>query len=390
MTENGGLRIVADENMPHVEPWFSGLAQSLTRKAGRTLTRDDLMDADVLLVRSVTQVNADLLTGTPVRFVGSATIGTDHIDQAWLAEQGIAFHHAPGCNAQSVVDWVLSVFARLHLDFELPWWQRTIGVIGAGNVGGKLVDRLKTLGVRTLVCDPPRAEREAQEHSEGQGDFVNLSTLLQASDIVCMHAPLTRTSEAGQHATEGLIGADQLALMKPGAWLINAGRGPVIQEAPLQSALETQRIHAVLDVWPSEPRVSERLLNAVYQASPHVAGYSQEGKWTGTRMLAEALHHWANQPLPSGPDLPQGPTLNAAFFNQDTPEQLGSELVQALHDPARDTVAMQQSVQGDYIPSHLFDTLRKEYPKRRELAAAQLSNVPTEAEDWLRKLGFRL
>ncbi|GGX62454.1 4-phosphoerythronate dehydrogenase [Saccharospirillum salsuginis] len=390
MSAVSGLRIVADENMPHVEPWFSGLAHSLTRKPGRTLTRDDLMDADVLLVRSVTQVNADLLTGTPVRFVGSATIGTDHIDQAWLAEQGIAFHHAPGCNAQSVVDWVLSVFARLHLDFELPWWQRTIGVIGAGNVGGKLVDRLKTLGVRTLVCDPPRAEREEREGTLGQDDFVGLNTLLQASDIVCMHAPLTRPGEAGQHATEGLIGADQLALMKPGAWLINAGRGPVIQEGPLQSALDTQCIHAVLDVWPDEPRVSERLLNAVYQASPHVAGYSQEGKWTGTRMLAEALHHWANQPLPSGPDLPQGPTLNAAFFSQDTPEHLGSELVQALHDPARDTVAMQQSVQGDHIPPHTFDALRKEYPKRRELAAAEVSNVPAEAEDWLRKLGFRL
>lgn len=381
MTVHRGLRIVADENMPHVEPWFSGLAQSLTRKPGRTLTRDDLMDADVLLVRSVTQVNADLLTGTPVRFVGSATIGTDHIDQAWLAEQGIAFHHAPGCNAQSVVDWVLSVFARLHLDFELPWWQRTVGVIGAGNVGGKLVDRLKTLGVRTLVCDPPRAERE------GEGDFVTLNTLLQASDIVCMHAPLTRD---GDHPTRGMIGADQLALMKPGAWLINAGRGPVIQEAPLQAELDSQRIQAVLDVWPDEPRVSERLLNAVYQASPHVAGYSQEGKWTGTRMLAEALHDWASQPLPSGPDLPEGPKLNAAFFNADTPEQLGSELVQALHDPARDTVAMHHSVDGDHIPPTTFDALRKEYPKRRELAAAQLSKVPKVTEYWLQKLGFRL
>ncbi len=377
----GALRIVADENMPHVEPWFSGLAASLTRKAGRTLTRDDLLEADVLLVRSVTKVNADLLTGTPVKFVGSATIGTDHIDQAWLAEQGIAFHHAPGCNAQSVVDWVLSVFSRLHLDFELPWWQQTIGVIGAGNVGGKLVQRLNILGVRTLVCDPPRAERE------GWGGFVDLNTLLQASDIICMHAPLTRE---GEHATQDMIGADQLALMKPNAWLINAGRGPVIQEAPLQHALDAQQIKAVLDVWPDEPRVSERLLNAVYQASPHVAGYSQEGKWTGTRMLAEALHQWASQPLPKGPDLPQGPTLNAAFFNQDTPEQLGSELIQALHDPARDTVAMEQSLQGDHIPASAFDALRKEYPKRREIAAAELSNVPDEAVDWLVKLGFYL
>ena len=367
--------------MPHVEPWFSGLAASLTRLPGRTVSRSDLMNADVLLVRSVTRVNAELLEGTPVRFVGSATIGTDHIDQDWLAEQGIAFHHAPGCNAQSVVDWVLSVFSRLHLDLELPWWQQTIGVVGAGNVGGKLVERLQTLGVRTLVCDPPRAEQG------GQGGFVDLRTLLQASDIVCMHAPLTRV---GDHATEGMIGEEQLAWLKPGAWLINAGRGPVIQEPPLQAALEAGKIKAVLDVWPDEPRVSEALLSAVYQASPHVAGYSQEGKWTGTRMLAEALYPWASQRLPSGPDLPEGPMLDVHFFDADTPEQLGSELIQALHDPARDTVAMHYALDNGQIQPTTFDSLRKHYPKRRELAASRLANVPDESREWLSKLGFVL
>ncbi|MEP4546822.1 MAG: 4-phosphoerythronate dehydrogenase [Saccharospirillum sp.] len=376
-----GLHIVADENMPHVEPWFSGLAASLIRLPGRTLSRSDLMNADVLLVRSVTRVNAELLEGTPVRFVGSATIGTDHIDQDWLAEQGIAFHHAPGCNAQSVVDWVLSVLSRLHLDLELPWWQQTIGVVGAGNVGGKLVERLQSLGVRTLVCDPPRAEQG------GQGGFVDLRTVLQASDIVCMHAPLTRE---GDHATEGMIGEEQFAWLKPGAWLINAGRGPVIQEPPLQAALEAGKLKAVLDVWPDEPRVSEALLSAVYQASPHVAGYSQEGKWTGTRMLAEALYPWASQPLPSGPDLPEGPMLDAHFFDADTPEQLGSELIQALHDPARDTVAMHYALDNGQIQPTTFDSLRKHYPKRRELAAARLANVPDESRQWLSKLGFAL
>lgn len=382
MTEvRPGLRIVADENMPHVEPWFSGLAASLTRLPGRTLSRSDVMSADVLLVRSVTRVNAELLEGTAVRFVGSATIGTDHVDQAWLSEQGIAFHHAPGCNAQSVVDWVLSVFARLHLDLELPWWQKTIGVVGAGNVGGKLVKRLQTLGVRTLVCDPPRAEQG------GQGGFVDLRTVLQASDIVCLHAPLTR---AGRHATEGMIGEEQLAWLKPGAWLINAGRGPVIREAPLQAALDAGKLEAVLDVWPDEPLVSEALLSAVYQASPHAAGYSQEGRWTGTRMLAEALYLWANQPLPPGPELPEGPMLDAHFFNADTPETLGSELVQALHDPARDTVAMRYALDDGLVQPATFDSLRKHYPKRRELAAARLVNLPEQTRDWLSRLGFAL
>lgn len=374
-----GLRIVADENMPHVEPWFGALAANIRRVAGRSLSKADLMDADVLLVRSVTQVNQALLADTPVRFVGSATIGTDHVDSAWLAEQNIPFHHAPGCNAQSVVDWVLSVFARLHLDTDLHWWQKTIGVVGAGNVGGLLVKRLNAIGVRTLVCDPPRAERE------GQAGFVDLETLLSAADILCMHAPLVRE---GDHPTLGMIGAEQLAKLKPGAWLLNAGRGPVIQEAPLQQVLDAGQIHAVLDVWPDEPRVSERLLNAVAHASPHVAGYSQEGKWTGTRMLAQALYDWAGEPLPQGPDLPAGPSLDAAFFNTDSPERLGSELVQALHDPARDTVAMHQSLSDGAIQPADFDLLRKQYPKRRELAAAQLKNVPTDALEWLGRLGF--
>ncbi|WP_051207421.1 4-phosphoerythronate dehydrogenase [Saccharospirillum impatiens] len=376
-----GLRIVADENMPHVEPWFSGLATSLTRLPGRSLSRSDLMNADVLLVRSVTRVDAQLLEGTPVRFVGSATIGTDHIDLAWLEQHGIAFHHAPGCNAQSVVDWVLSVFARLHLDLELPWWQQTIGVLGAGNVGGKLVERLQALGVRTLVCDPPKAAQS------GQGGYVDLPTLLQASDIVCMHAPLTR---GGKYATEGMIGSEQLGWLKPGAWLINAGRGPVIQEAPLQEALDARSINAVLDVWPDEPRVGETLLNAVYQASPHVAGYSQEGKWAGTRMLAEAVHQWSEKPLPNGPDLPEGPRLDAFFFDTDTPEYLGSELIQALHDPARDTVAMRYALDSGTVPPDTFDSLRKHYPKRRELAAAHVINVPEGARAWLSKLGFAI
>jgi erythronate-4-phosphate dehydrogenase len=337
------------------------------------------MNADVLLVRSVTRVDAGLLDGTPVRFVGSATIGTDHIDQAWLAEQDIAFHHAPGCNAQSVVDWVLSVCSRLHLDLELPWWQQTIGVIGAGNVGSKLVGRLQTLGVRTLVCDPPKAAQS------GQNAFVDLRTLLQASDIICMHAPLTKE---GEHATAGMIGEEQLGWIKPGAWLINAGRGPVIREAPLQAALDAGKLNVVLDVWPDEPRVGGTLLNSVYQGSPHVAGYSQEGKWTGTRMLAEAVHHWADKPMPVGPDLPDGPKLDAHYFDANTPEQLGSQLIQALHDPARDTVAMRYALDDGKVHPSTFDSLRKHYPKRRELAAARLVNVPDDSRGWLDKLGF--
>lgn len=373
------LRIVADENMPLVEPWFSGLATSIRRLPGRNIQPHDLAEADVLLVRSVTQVNEALLAESSVRFVGSATIGTDHIDQKWLAEAGIGFAHAPGCNAQSVVDWLLSVLSRLQLDFDLPWWQKTIGVVGAGHVGSRVVERLRLLGATVLVCDPPRAERE------GQAGFVDLDTLLSVCDILCLHAPYTRE---GEHATAGMIDADRLARIKPGAWLINAGRGPVIQPEPLLQVLQDQRIQAVLDVWPEEPRIRQALLEAVYLGSPHVAGYSQEGKWAGTRMLAQALYQQVQRPLPHPPALPKAPRLDGRYFNDASPELMGAEMILALYDPARDYVALGQSLQNGQVHGPAFDALRKEYPARRELASARVEGVPEKAVDWLGRLGF--
>ncbi|MHA7879205.1 MAG: 4-phosphoerythronate dehydrogenase [Saccharospirillum sp.] len=381
MTLNRPLRIVADENMPLVEPWFSGLAESITRLPGRTLRRQDLEHADVLLVRSVTPVNQALLADTPVRFVGSATIGTDHIDQSWLAEAGIAFAHAPGSNAQSVVDWLLSVQSRLQQDLDLPWWEKTLGVVGAGRVGSRVVERLRALGATVLVCDPPRAERE------GTDGFTDLDTLLAVSDIVCLHTPYTRS---GPHATAGMLNGERLARMKAGAWLISAGRGPVVESDALSQALQQQRIRAVLDVWPDEPVIAQALLEATYLGSPHVAGYSQEGKWAGTRMLAEALYADQQQPLPDAPTVPQAPRLDARFFDASTPEALGAELILALYDPARDHAALSHAAEQGRVSADAFDALRKAYPPRRELASARLVNVPEEAKDWLGRLGFGL
>lgn len=373
------LRIVADENMPLVEPWFSGLADSITRLPGRSIQAKDVATADVLLVRSVTQVNEALLVGSSVSFVGSATIGTDHIDEKWLAEVGIGFAHAPGSNAQSVVDWLLSVLSRLQLDLELPWWQKTIGVVGAGHVGSQVLQRLRLLGATVLVCDPPRAELE------GSQGFVDLDTLLSVSDIVCLHAPYTRQ---GDHATAGMIDAERLARIKTGAWLINAGRGPVIQPEPLLRVLLEQRIQTVLDVWPEEPRIRQALLDAVYLGSPHVAGYSQEGKWAGTRMLAEALYQQLHQPLPDPPSLPKAPRLDGRYFDDSTPQQLGAEMILALYDPARDHVALTHSLINGEVSAQAFDALRKEYPPRRELASARVVEVPEKAREWLGRLGF--
>ncbi|MEJ2045299.1 MAG: 4-phosphoerythronate dehydrogenase [Reinekea sp.] len=373
------LRILADENMPNVEAWFAGSDARIDRKPGRTLTHADLQSADVLLVRSVTQVNAELLQNTPIKFVGSATIGTDHIDQTYLQSQNIPFHYAPGCNAQSVADWLLAVFARLHLDHDLHWWHKTIGIVGVGNVGSTVAKTLRKLGCRVLVCDPPKAERrELPEH-------ISQAELLAQADIICFHTPHTRS---GLYATHQMIGRDELALLKPGAWLINAGRGPVFQHQPLLAGALRQAFNLVLDVWPNEPFVDEPLLNAVALASPHVAGYSLEGKLTGTAMIAEAVYQWWQQQPLVRPALPQSITLDAGLFAQEDLKQWASELVLQVYDPARDTVVMRTSLSAGTIASAMFDQLRKQYPVRRELGSVKVNNAPEKLIPWLQALGF--
>lgn len=373
------FHIVADENMPNIDPWFSPMAQSIVRKPGRELTPHDLQRTDVLLVRSITQVNEALLAGTPVKFVGSATIGTDHVDVDYLKKANVSFSHAPGCNAQSVTDWLLSVLSRLHLDHHLLWWQKTIGIVGVGGVGSKVAERLRGLGCRVVLCDPPKNELGLlPEH-------VSLSDVMKSCDIVCLHAP--QTTE-GRWPTLGMVDAEQLNLMRPGSWLINAGRGTVIQGHALEGALVNARIQAVLDVWPNEPTASESLLKHVELASPHVAGYSLEGKYTGTQMLAQACYEWAGLEFPKRNDLPYAGTLDALQYVDDNIDRWVSQMVLAVYDPMRDTHMMRNALHNGVLSPQTFDGLRKHYPVRRELASVCVDNAPLQLKERLRQFGF--
>jgi len=373
------LSVVADENMPNVEAWLTGRVKTIVRQAGRTLSSADLSGADVLLVRSVTQVNQALLQGTPVRFVGSATIGTDHIDLDYLQQQQIPFAFAPGCNAQSVADWLLSILSRLHLDRDLCWWQHTIGVVGVGNVGSVVVARLRQLGVRVLVCDPAK-------HQQGLlPDHLDLAALMAASDIVCLHTPHTRT---GPNPTDQLFDQALLATMRPGAWLINAGRGPVVVADALLHRLRSGQLNGVLDVWPSEPLVPQALLAELALASPHVAGYSLEGRANGTAMIADQLAQWAGLSLPDEVRRPPVRPLDAQLYYQADIHHWASELVLAVYDPARDTAALACSVHQGQVDAQMFDRLRKEYPTRRELQSVPIAQAPPQLRDWLTRLGF--
>jgi erythronate-4-phosphate dehydrogenase len=281
------LRLVADANIPLVEAAFAPFG-AVTALPAAALTRAAVADADVLLVRSVTRVDAVLLDGSAVRFVGTATIGTDHVDTAYLAARGIAFAHAPGSNAESVVEWVLAALLAVAADRGEALAGRTVALVGGGNVGGRLAPRLEALGLTVLRVDPPRAR------AEGPAGFVVLDEALARADIVSLHVPLVRE---GPDATHHLIDRARLAAMRPGAWLVNAARGGVVEGGALRQALETDALGAaLLDVFEGEPAPDPALVARCALATPHIAGHSYDGKVGGTRMLHDALRRWRGQP----------------------------------------------------------------------------------------------
>lgn len=375
------VKIVADENMPLVEELFGPSADQLVLKAGRTLAASDVADADVLLVRSVTPVNQALLAGSKVTFVGSATIGVDHIDQAWLAEQGIEFHHSPGCNAESVVDYVLAALEYFGAQQQLDWCQLTVGVIGCGNVGGRLVKRLNDMGVRVLKNDPPREQ-------SGESGYTELDTLLSQSDIVCCHTPLVKD---GPWPSYHLINERNLGRIKSGALLLNAGRGPVISEQALLNRLRQQAdLHLVLDVWETEPQVNQELLAHCLIGTPHIAGYSLDGRIRGTWMLYQRFSEWLDRPGIPEPMAEQNLPEPIQLPDDLTGVAMRQTLVKRLYDIKQDDQRMRVMLKGlrDTEAAEAFDRLRKEYPVRREFSCLNVAAIDEQQRQTAQAMGF--
>lgn len=372
------LTIVADENMPALEALFGQLGR-IVRHPGRTLRREDLQHADILLVRSVTRVDQALLEGTPVRFVGTATIGTDHVDLTWLERQGIGFASAPGSNADSVVEYVLSSLLHLAAEQGFDLFDKVVGIVGVGNVGRRLQQRLQAMGLQVLLCDPPRAAREGEE------GFVDLATLLQQSDIVSLHTPLVKT---GHWPSLHLLNAETLALLRPNAILLNTGRGPVIDnQALLACRQQRPDLTLVLDVWEHEPEVDPRLAALCAIATPHIAGYALDGKVRGSWMLYQALCEFLG--LPASVELEQ--VLPAAEVAALTlaPDAEPLTPVRLVYDPFRDDRALRATLK---LPPEerkkAFDQLRRNYPERREfLTLAVECSGALDAQ--LAALGFK-
>ncbi|WP_440465761.1 4-phosphoerythronate dehydrogenase PdxB [Pseudomonas sp. YH-1] len=354
------MRILADENIPLVEAFF-GAHGDIRRLPGRSIDRAALGDAEVLLVRSVTDVSRELLAGSQVKFVGTCTIGTDHLDLDYFAKAGIVWSSAPGCNARGVVDWVLGsllVLAEVH---GAKLSERRYGVVGAGQVGGRLVDVLRGLGWDVRVCDPPRAAAEG-------GDFRSLEEVLRECDVISLHTPLTRD---GENPTRHLIDAQRLKALRPGTWLINASRGGVVDNTALRIHLESGAdIDVALDVWEGEPEVNVRLAELCRIATPHIAGYSLDGKLRGTAQIYEAFCAWQQSAPAVDLDdlLPTQWLAELSLKEECDPEWALAMLCRAVYDPRSDDANFRRSLAGDTQTRRAaFDALRKHYPPRREI-----------------------
>ncbi|MBI2432695.1 MAG: 4-phosphoerythronate dehydrogenase PdxB [Candidatus Hydrogenedentes bacterium] len=351
------MQIVADENIPYAREAFGTLGE-VNLRPGRTITRDDLAQADALVVRSITRVNERLLARTPVRFVGTCTIGEDHVDLAWLRQRGIAFSSAPGCNANSVGEYIVAALLELAGKHQLQLDALSLGIVGLGNVGRNVLGKARALGLHCVVNDPPLAEQTCEPI------YRPLEDILQC-DIVTFHVPLEKS---GPYATWHLVDAAFLARMKPGAILLNTSRGPVVDNQALLQALRTSLLRAaVLDVWEGEPEVDTELLAAVDVATPHIAGYSFDGKVNGTVQVYRALcRHLCRPPAWDPAPLLPSPTVPEIALDPCGVRPL-SGAVRQVYDIMKDDAAMRPlGVAPPEQRRALFDQLRKQYPQRRE------------------------
>jgi len=374
------VKIVADENIPFVQEAFGTLGE-ITIVPGRVIGPEQVREADLVLVRSVTRVDERFLKGSRVRFVGSATIGLDHVDAAWLRARGITLAYAPGSNANSVAEYVVAGLVALGRE---RYAGRTLGIIGLGRIGTLVREKAGAVGLAVLANDPP-LERA------GRAGLVTLEELLQRSDIVTCHVPLIRE---GPDATEHLLNASRLSLLRPHAVVINTSRGAVVDNAALLRCLQEKRLGAaVLDVWEGEPHPDPDLIRAVTLATPHIAGYSWDGKTAGTKMLYEAACAFLNRRSEWAPPAPPGEAGRrpVAVEAGRLLDEVLRDLVPRSYDIRRDDAALRAvaelpgSEQG-----RAFDHLRASYPARLEFRHASVT-VPagcSAVPEALRRIGF--
>ena len=333
------MKIIVDNKIPFIKGRLEAVAEVVYADPD-AFTPELVKDADALIVRTRTRCDATLLAESAVSLVVTATIGTDHIDIPWCESRGITVENAAGCNAPGVAQYVWSAILRNGFDPS----RHTLGLVGKGNIGSIVADWGRRLGAKVIVSDPPRAARGLTDEN-----YLPLDELLREADAVTLHTPLTH---AGPDATYHLISSPQLDLMKPGALLINAARGEVVQNTALLHWIEAGRGRAVLDVWEGEPHLDRNLLGAVIYATPHIAGYSREGKERATRMALEAVERRFGVALDKS-------GLEGAYL--PPVKAISPETIVESYDPAADTAMLRSRPEA-------FEELRGAYRYRPEVA----------------------
>jgi erythronate-4-phosphate dehydrogenase len=373
------MKIVVDEKIPYIrgafEPWAD-----VVYSPGRFIDAAMVADADALIIRTRTRCNSNLLKDSRVKIIASATIGYDHLDTAWLESKGIRWVNAPGCNSGSVMQYLVSVLLYLTGKYSLDLSSLTLGVVGVGNVGSKVVRAARTLGMNVLQNDPPRQRRE------GLNDFLPLGVLIAESDIITLHVPLTHE---GEDRTFHHLNCSNLPRLKKSCILINTSRGGVVDNAALREALSDRKLRAaVLDVWEGEPVVDRRLLELVDIATPHIAGYSVDGKANATinsvrevsSFLGLPLSGWEPDSLPE----PAEPVidLSSGLYEKTTTNLVSTAVIHTY--PVDDDDRLFRSDPDN------FEYLRDNYRIRREFSSYTVKSDDPETSKILNELGFNI
>ena len=330
------MKIIIDRDIPFIQGRITERVETIYEN-GADITPEMANDADALVVRTRTRCNENLLKDSNIRLIVSATIGTDHIDLPWCVKKGIEVRNAPGCNAPGVAQYVFASLFRSGFD---PTFH-TLGIIGYGNVGKTVGEWAKEMGIKILVSDPPRKETGHKDV-----EYLPLEEVLEKSDAISFHVPLTKD---GRHPTYHLLNKDNIKFIRKGGIVINSSRGGVVEEKSLIQYLRNGELKAIVDVWENEPEINMELLNLATIATPHIAGYSREGKIRGTRMALEAL----NDTLDIKAD------LKGLELQPDRNLKISKKLIENSYDPTVDSYALKNA------PYH-FEILRNNYNYRHE------------------------
>ena len=337
-------KIVIDDKIPYIKETISKLTNRAVYIPGNMIGNDDIRDADALIIRTRTHCDARLLKGSNVKFVATATIGYDHIDTNFMEQAGIKWINCPGCNASSVAQYIDAVLTLIKTEKHIDIQKQTIGIVGCGHVGRKVVEVARRKGMNILICDPPRSD------AEGEKGFVSMEQIAKEADIITFHVPLTKE---GRYPTYHLANETLFDNLSKRPIIINSSRGAVVDNDALLYAINYNKVKdAVIDTWENEPNINKELLKRVWIGTPHIAGYSADGKTNADNMVISALCEFFSLPKQPAICPPEIPNADLCPKNED-------ERTLFFYNPIPESNKLK-------LEPEKFEWFRNNYPLRRE------------------------